>query len=113
MRCLRLEALLQRCILRLAVHLESLTYPCLLLLLPQVEGGDCIRILTPGGGGFGPPTADAACAAAAAGDGDALAAAAEGQVAAAKRRRSGGSEFSAPLRDGGSVQRYTRDQETV
>ncbi|PSC69547.1 5-oxoprolinase isoform B [Micractinium conductrix] len=48
----------------------------------QVEGGDCIRILTPGGGGFGPPTADAACAAAAAGDGDALAAAAEGQAVA-------------------------------
>ncbi|PRW57398.1 5-oxoprolinase [Chlorella sorokiniana] len=74
----------------------------------QVEGGDRLRILTPGGGGYGPPQAPAD------GDGDAevaaLAAAVSGR---AKRRRTGGDEFSAPVRDGGSVQQYTRMQETV
>jgi hypothetical protein len=71
-----------------------------------VEGGDCIRILTPGGGGFGPPPGGEA---APEGDSGKLAAAA-GQ---AERRRASGAEFSAPVRDGGSVQRYSRDQETV
>ena len=31
----------------------------------------------------------------------------------AKRRRTGGGEFSAPVRDGGSVAAYVRNQETV
>lgn len=77
----------------------------------QVQGGDRIRILTPGGGGYGPPEGvhgqqhDGA-------EAQQQAEAADSQVAAA-RRRSGGVEFSAPVRDGGSLQRYARHQKTV
>ena len=82
----------------------------------EVEGGDRIQILTPGGGGYGPPEA-----AADGGEeqqhmegeaGAALAQAVSSKVEA-KRRRTGGGEFSAPVRDGGSVAAYVRNQETV
>ena len=89
----------------------------------QVEGGDRIQILTPGGGGYGPP--DSAAAAAAAADGReeqqqqlgteagvSLAEAVSSKVEA-KRRRTGSGDFSAPVRDGGSVAAYVRNQETV
>ena len=99
----------------------------------RVDGGDRLRILTPGGGGYGPPDLAAAAggdggygppdlAAAAGGDGGGGAeeaaaavgdAAAAERAAAAKRRRTGSGEFSAPLRDGGSVHEYARAQETV
>lgn len=72
----------------------------------QVQGGDRIRILTPGGGGYGPVRGAARLAAD-------EAAAAEAQLAAKLAGRRGTDEFSAPLRDGGSVQQYTRNQETV
>lgn len=76
-----------------------------------MEGGDRLRILTPGGGGYGPPQATADGEAS--GDGEAAALA----VAVSSRARRGGAggeeEFSAPVRDGGSVQQYTRMQETV
>lgn len=82
----------------------------------RVEGGDRLRILTPGGGGYGPPDAAAAdgggsvAATAAADGGDAAAAE---RAAAVRRQRAGSAEPSAPLRDGGSVQEYARAQETV
>lgn len=80
----------------------------------RVQGGDRIRILTPGGGGYGPP--DGAEGLGQDGGGAAgvqqLAAAVDSQVTA-KRLRTGSEEFSAPVRDGGSVQQYARNQETV
>lgn len=91
----------------------------------QVQGGDRLRILTPGGGGYGPLSAaaegDAAAGevrgTAAAGTEEAAAAADEAALVdrklASKRQRAGSGEFSAPVRDGGSVQQYTRAQETV
>ena len=76
----------------------------------QVEGGDRLRILTPGGGGYGPPQAlpDGEGS----GEGEEAAALAAA-VSSRARRRTGGEEFSAPVRDGGSMQQYTRTQETV
>ena len=71
-----------------------------------VEGGDRLRILTPGGGGYGPPPEGEAGAT---DDGDEAAATA----AASGKRRRGGSPFTVPVRDGGSVQQYVRNQETV
>jgi 5-oxoprolinase (ATP-hydrolysing) len=82
----------------------------------QVEGGDRIQILTPGGGGYGPPEAAAVC-----GEeqqqneseaGAALADAVSSKVEA-KRRQTGSGEYSAPVRDGSSVAAYVRNQETV
>lgn len=76
----------------------------------QVEGGDHIQILTPGGGGYGPPPGAEEGDAGGDGEAVALAAVVSGM---ARRRRAASGEFSAPLRDGGSVQQYTRAQETV
>lgn len=72
----------------------------------QVDGGDRIKILTPGGGGYGPPEGVVEVQAAQAA---ALAAAVDSKLAG----RRDGAEFSVPVRDGGSVQQYVRNQETV
>lgn len=80
----------------------------------QVQGGDRIRILTPGGGGFGPAEGAPGQQQHSGGAAEVqqLVAAVDSQVAA-KRRRTGSAEFSVPLRDGGSVQRYVQNQETA
>lgn len=66
----------------------------------QVEGGDRLRLETPGGGGYGPPSGTADPRA---------------TTTAKKRQRlgAGAEEFSVPVRDSGSVLQYTRNQETV
>ena len=84
------------------------------LLLPalQVEGGDRIRILTPGGGGYGPPP-ERSEGAGGGSDGGADAAAAERGVAARQARVGAAREASAPVREGGSVAEFQRSQESV
>ncbi|KAL4856136.1 5-oxoprolinase [Chlorella vulgaris] len=72
----------------------------------QMQAGDRIRILTPGGGGYGPPEG---AAQAQAEEAAAAAAAVETRLAA----RGGAPEFSVAVRDSGSVQQYVRNQETV
>lgn len=80
----------------------------------QVEGGDRLRILTPGGGGYGPCASSGSSGAPASAEAAASAAAVERKLAARLGRGGGGgAEFSAPVRDGGSVQQYVRNQETV
>ena len=76
----------------------------------EMQGGDRLRILTPGGGGYGPPD----------GGGDGEVEAGDGHrqrvaaaLAAAGARQAGRAEFSAPVRDGGSVAEYRRGQETA
>lgn len=69
----------------------------------ELEAGDRLRILTPGGGGYGPPGADAA------------------MMRALKRRRVGGEGSTEKEEDAGirrvvlkgSVEEYRSRQETV
>lgn len=76
----------------------------------EVQGGDKIMLLTPGGGGYGPPAEERNGADAARQD---LLAAVNG-LEALRLKIAGGAEFSAPRREGGgSVQAYTLAQETV
>ena len=63
----------------------------------QVEGGDRLRILTPGGGGYGAPPGEQQRGV--------------GEAAAPLPRAT--AEFSAPVRDSGSVHQWTRDAESV
>ncbi|GAB4819425.1 hypothetical protein N2152v2_006471 [Parachlorella kessleri] len=69
----------------------------------QVDGGDRIQLLTPGGGGYGPPQSSWQHTGGTDGT--------SGQQL--QRRRTGSNEFSVPVRDGGSVHQYLRNQETV
>ena len=71
----------------------------------QVEAGDRVQILTPGGGGCGPPEQEG-------GTERSPLAALVASLAAARQRVSAG-EASAPVRDGGSVQRYRSVQESA
>jgi hypothetical protein len=70
--------------------------------MAQMEGGDRIQLLTPGGGGYGPPPDQPTDGSS--GDGAAL---------PHKRRQAGSQEFTVQVRDSGSVQQYIRNQETV
>ena len=87
----------------------------------EMQGGDRIRILTPGGGGYGPPDGDGdvnTAPTSSDGGGGAGSVGGDGRhrqrvevaLAAAVAGR-GGETFSAPLRDGGSVAEYRRGQE--
>lgn len=71
----------------------------------QVEAGDRVQILTPGGGGCGPPKQE--------GGAESAPLAVLVASLATKRRRASAGEASAPVRDGGSVQRYRSDQESA
>ena len=76
----------------------------------EVESGDRIMLLTPGGGGYGPPEEERNGADHAKQD---LLAAVNG-LEALRLKNAGGEEFSAPRREGGgSVQAYRLAQESV
>lgn len=82
----------------------------------EVQGGDRIMLLTPGGGGYGPAEEGAPKGRADGGKEedktDDLLAAVNG-LEALRMAAKGGAEFSAPVRDGGSVAGYRRAQESA
>jgi 5-oxoprolinase (ATP-hydrolysing) len=78
----------------------------------EVQGGDRIMLLTPGGGGYGPSTADGGEEEGEHSNSDLLAAV--NGLEALRLKNSGGKVFSAPVREGGgSVNAYKIAQENA